>query len=255
VALPDPPRSVVRLAVVDSTQRVAFELAERGAPDGTVVVAGTQTAGRGRRGRSWQDAPGDSLLASIVVRPRLAVPDLPKLSLATSVAVGEALRRVAPLTVRLKWPNDVLVGGRKIAGILLESRIDATPLVVVGVGVNLGQRSFPGALAGVATSVRLETGRALEPEAMLNALLTAFDVWRARLETEGFPPVRERWLDAAETIGRTVEADGRTAVAVDLDADGALVLRDGDGLRRIVAGEVTPVPGGSRAPRATPAGN
>lgn len=238
MAPPDPLRSIVRLPVVDSTQRVAFELAERGAPDGSVVVAATQTAGRGRRGRSWRDAPGESLLASIIVRPRLAVRDLPKLSLATAVAVGEAIEAVGSLRVRLKWPNDVLVGRRKIAGILLESRLAATALVVVGIGINLGQPAFTGDLADVATSVMLETGRVVAPETMLSAVLAAFDAWRGRLESEGFAPVRARWLDVADTIGRSFAADGRPGVAVDLDPDGALVLRDPDGRRRIVAGEV-----------------
>lgn len=230
---------VIRFPVVTSTQAVAFELAARGAADRTVVVAETQTAGRGRRGRSWYDAPGGSLLASIVVRPRLDSRDLPKLSLAMAVAVDEALRTVTALAPRLKWPNDVLAGGRKIAGVLLESRITETPLVVVGVGINLGQRSFPGPLAGTATSVLLETGRVVTTDSMLQALVAAFGAWRTRLETEGFAPVRERWLKVAETIGRMVDAEGGPAVAVDLDADGALVLRDHAGLRRVVAGEVT----------------
>lgn len=230
---------ILRFPVVTSTQAVAFELAANGAADRTVVVAETQTAGRGRRGRNWYDAPGDSLLASIVVRPRLALRDLPKLSLTTAVAVDEALRTATAVAPRLKWPNDVLVGGRKIAGVLLESRIGEPSLVVIGVGINLRQRSFPGALAEVATSVTLETGRAVTAETMLDALLAAFDAWRARLETEGFAPVRDRWLRVAETLGRTVDADGRQAVAVDLDADGALVLRDCAGLHRVVAGEVT----------------
>ena len=210
-----------------------------------MVVAATQTAGRGRRGRRWHDAPGDSLLASIIVRPRLALRDLPKLSLATAVAVGEAIETVGALSVRLKWPNDVLVGRRKIAGILLESRMAATSLVVVGIGINLGQRSFADDLADVATSVTLETGRTVAPETMLSAVLAAFDVWRVRLEMEGFAPVRARWLEVAETIGCSFAADGRAGVAVDLDPDGALVLRDQDGLRRVVAGEVVAMPAGN----------
>jgi BirA family biotin operon repressor/biotin-[acetyl-CoA-carboxylase] ligase len=245
VAPPEPPHSILRLPVVDSTQRVAFELAERGAPDGAVVVAGTQTAGRGRRGRGWHDAPGDCLLTSIVVRPRLHVRDLPQLSLATAVAAREALGRVASLDARLKWPNDVLVGGRKIAGVLLESRTVVAPLVVIGVGINLRQRSFPEALEPVATSVLRETGRAITPETMLDALLASFDAWRGRLEREGFAPVRAAWLAVADTIGRIVEAAGRRGTAVDLDEDGALLVRDAEGLRRVVAGDVVTARGGA----------
>ena len=238
--------ALVRLPVTDSTQRVAFELAERGTPDRTVVVADTQTAGRGRRGRHWADEPNASLLASIVVRPRLALRDLPKLSLATAVAVADALAAITGLAVRLKWPNDLVIGGRKIAGILLECRIATEALVVVGVGVNLGQHRFPHELAGAATSVRLETGRAVERDAMLDAVLVAFDAWRARLEHEGFAPIRERWLALADTIGRRVTVDGRQGVAVDLDGDGALVIRGAAGVQHVVTGEVmrepAPVP-------------
>lgn len=230
---------IVRLPIVDSTQRVAFALAAAGAVDRTVVVADTQTAGRGRRGRQWRDEPGASVLVSIVVRPRLAVGDLPKLSLATAVAVAEAIEAVAGLGARLKWPNDILVHGRKIAGILLESRMDAEPTVVVGIGVNLRQHAFPAELAATATSVRLESGRLIERERMLQALLAAFDVWQAILETQGFAPVRARWLQLAETIGRTVSIDARSGIAVDLDLDGALVFHDPAGrVQRVVAGEL-----------------
>jgi BirA family transcriptional regulator, biotin operon repressor / biotin---[acetyl-CoA-carboxylase] ligase len=223
---------------VGSTQAVAFDLAERGAADGTAVIANTQTAGRGRRGRAWHDEPGESLLLSIVVRPRLAVPDLPKLSLATAVAVAEAIEVTTALAARLKWPNDVLVNGRKVAGILLESRIGDEPVVVAGIGVNLRQREFPRELADAATSLDLEGGRAIEREALLDAVLDAFDRWKARLEREGFAPLRERWLGLADTIGRAVTVGDEGGVAVDLAEDGALVLRRAGRLQRVFAGEV-----------------
>jgi len=245
-------RAIVRLGVVSSTQAVAFELAERGASDGTVVVADTQTAGRGRQGRRWCDEPGDSLLASIVVRPHLRVRDLPKLSLASAVAVAEALGTATGLAVRLKWPNDVLVDGRKLAGILLESRIIAAPIVVVGVGINLRQATFPAALSAIATSVRLAGGRPVEREAMLDALLAAFDAWRERLEREGFAPLRARWLELAETIGRRVTVGEHAGVAVDLDREGALVLDDAGSRHRVVAGELAEhrEPGSEHSPAA-----
>jgi BirA family biotin operon repressor/biotin-[acetyl-CoA-carboxylase] ligase len=230
--------ALVRLGRVESTQAVAFTLAADGAADRTVVVAEAQTAGRGRRGRTWHDEPGASLLASIILRPRLHPARLPMLSLAAGIAVAEALERVTGVAPRLKWPNDVMVDGRKLAGILLESRLGPTPLVVVGVGVNLAQRSFPPALAERATSVRIATGRAIEPDALLGPLLEAVDVWRARLETEGGAPIRERWRVLADTLGRRVSIDGVSGVAVDVDEDGALIVLDGDERRRVVAGEV-----------------
>jgi BirA family transcriptional regulator, biotin operon repressor / biotin---[acetyl-CoA-carboxylase] ligase len=231
-------REIVRVGVVTSTQAVAFEMAEQGAADGAAVVADTQTAGRGRRGRAWHDAAGDSLLVSIVVRPRLNVVDLPKLSLATAVAVAEAIHLTTGLDARLKWPNDVLVNGRKLAGILLESRIVAAPIVVAGVGINLRQRTFPAALAATATSVDLERGRAIGREELLEAVLDALHRWRTRLEREGFARLRARWLALADTIGRAVTVGEHAGVAVDLAEDGALVLRQAGGLRHVIAGEV-----------------
>ena len=238
-APPRPGPPVVRLDTVESTQAVALALAAEGAPDRTVVVADHQTAGRGRRGRAWADAPGASLLASIVVRPRLPLARLAAVSLASAVAVAEALAAAAGLAPRLKWPNDVLVGGRKLAGILVESRLTPAPLLVVGVGVNLHQASFAPPLDARATSVRIETGRSVERDTLLAALLEAFDVWRARLEGEGVGPVRARWLALADTVGRRVTVDGLEGTAVGLDADGALLVDDGAAVRRVMAGEIT----------------
>jgi BirA family biotin operon repressor/biotin-[acetyl-CoA-carboxylase] ligase len=215
---------VVRVGRVESTQSVAFALAAEGAVDRTVVVADSQAAGRGRRGHAWLDEPGASLLVSIVLRPRLETARLPWLSLAAGVAVADALAEIAGLGPRLKWPNDVLVGGRKIAGILLESRLGPAPLVVLGIGVNLMQRTFPPELDGRATSVALETGGDVDREALLGALLEGLD--------------RQRWRDSSETLGRTVRIDGVSGVAVDIDDDGALVVVDGDQRRRVVAGEI-----------------
>ena len=230
--------ALVRLGRVDSTQTVAFALAADGAADRTVVVAQAQTAGRGRHGRLWLDEPGASLLTSIILRPRLEPARLPTLSLAAGVAVVEALERVTGLKPRLKWPNDVLVDGRKLAGILLESRIGPSPLVVLGIGVNLAQRVFPADLAERATSVRLATGRRVDADALLTALLESLDAWRTRLETEGWAPIRERWRALTETLGRRVSIDGVEGVAVDVDEDGALIVAEGDVRRRVVAGEV-----------------
>lgn len=226
---------VVRLATVPSTQAVAFDLARRGAVDRTVVVADHQTAGRGRRGRAWVDEPGASLLASILLRPSLPVARWPLYGFTTAVAVAEALRAATGLDARLKWPNDVLVDGRKIAGVLLESR-GGEPVLVIGVGVNVSQRRFPADLAGLATSVALAGGRPVDREAVLTAVLEAFDHWRARLEQEGFEPVRTRWSELSETLGRRVQVGEASGRAVGLDPDGALVLADGAVLQRVVAG-------------------
>jgi BirA family biotin operon repressor/biotin-[acetyl-CoA-carboxylase] ligase len=227
--------AVIWLHEVDSTQSHVFLLAAEDAPDGTTVVADVQTAGRGRRGRRWRAEPGTSLLVSILVRPRLTASMLPLLSLATAVALAETLADTG-VPARIKWPNDVLARGRKIAGILLESRMGAETIVAVGIGVNLLQRGFDGDLEARATSAYLETGRALERGALLQALLVRFASWRARLENDGFDPVRERWLALNDTIGDAVSIDGVTGLARDLDRAGALLVDDGTTVHRMIAG-------------------
>jgi len=237
---------------VESTQSTAFDLAAQGAVDRTVVVAEHQTAGRGRRGHPWQDEPGANLLCSIIVRSSLPIARRPLLSLVAAVAVAEALAAVAGVDARLKWPNDVLIGDRKVAGILLESKSVATtstppqldPAIepdatIIGIGVNVSQSRFGPELAAVATSLVVEGGRTISHTELLDALLDRFDCWRARLEKEGFAPVRERWLMLADTIGREVRVDGQTGLAVGLDEDGALLLRHAGRTRRVVAGTPT----------------
>ena len=229
---------VIRFDTVDSTQSVAFTLAAEGAPDGTVVVASSQRAGRGRRGRAWLDEPGASLLFSILMRPRLGPSRWPLLSLTTAVAVARALDRVGGVHPSLKWPNDVLVNGRKIAGILLESRLTEHPLVVIGVGINLTQEGFPADLQARATSVRQVTGRLIDPALLLEDMLTEIDVWRTALEVEGFPSIRNAWRALSSTLGAWVRVDEVSGRAVDLDEDGALVIDDGYTRRRVLAGEL-----------------
>jgi len=226
--------SIVRLDTVDSTQRHAAALAAGGAADGTAVVAETQTQGRGRRGRVWQDARGASLLVSVVLRTSLPPARLPMLSIAAGVAVAEALNAVAGLDARLKWPNDVLVGGRKIAGVLLERHGDA---VILGIGINVTRDAIPSELAERATSIADEGGSP-DREALLEKLLLAVGRWRARLEREGFEPVRAQWTAQAGMLGRHVTVDGVAGIALGIDTDGALLVQTDTGPTRVLAGDV-----------------
>src|SRR6185295_4186783 len=221
--------SIVRLDTVDSTQRHAAALAADGAADGTAVVAETQTQGRGRRGRVWQDAPGASLLVSVVLRTSLPPARLPTLSIAAGVAVAEALHAEAGLDARLKWPNDVLVGGRKIAGVLLERRGDA---VILGIGINVTRDAIPSELAERATSIADEGGSP-DREALL-----AIGRWRARLERDGFEPVRAQWMAQTGMLGRPVTVEGVAGTALGIDTDGALLVQTETGPTRVLAGDV-----------------
>ena len=242
-----PPRrighSIHRLGTVASTQAEAAALAAAGAADGTVVTAAHQSAGRGRRGRAWLDVPGESLLMSIVLRPPIPPGRAPQLSLVAAVAVVDALRAAA-IAAAIRWPNDVMVAERKICGVLPEAvttREGALQHVILGIGLNVNQGEFPDSLRNLATSVRLESGRPHAVEDWREALLASLDGWYGAFVEEGLFALRPAWLGRAQSIGRRVRsADGREGIAVDLDADGALLLRvDGGETVRVVAGEVT----------------
>ena len=242
-----PPRAlghtIHRLGEVVSTQGEAARLAADGASEGTVVTATHQSAGRGRRGREWLDAPGESLLVSIVLRPAILPGLAPQLSLVAAVAVVDALGRTG-VTATIRWPNDVMVGERKICGMLPEAvtaRGGPIEHVILGIGLNVNQRDFPASIRTLATSVRIETGRGHDVEEMLEVVLTGLDGWYRRFVAGGLDAVSPAWLGRAQGIGsRARAADGREGVAVGLAADGALLLRTDTGETvRVVAGEVT----------------
>jgi BirA family transcriptional regulator, biotin operon repressor / biotin---[acetyl-CoA-carboxylase] ligase len=234
--------TIHRLGAVASTQGEAARLAAVGASEGTVVTATHQSAGRGRRGREWLDAPGESLLMSIVLRPPILPSLAPQLSLVAAVAVVDALGRTG-VTATIRWPNDVMVGDRKICGILpeaLTTREGTLEHVILGIGLNVNQRDFPASIRTLATSVRIETRREHAVEAMLQTVLAGLEGWCGRFVEGGLDALLPAWLGRAQGIGsRARAADGREGLAVGLAADGALLLRTDDGETvRVVAGEV-----------------
>ncbi len=231
---------------IGSTNDRAKELAEAGAEHGEVVVAEAQTAGRGRRGRPWVSPPRKNLYLSVVLRPDLAPARASELTLVASLAVCDALRQ-AGVEAGIKWPNDVLASGKKIAGILTElaAEADRVHWVVVGVGVNVnaGAEDFPEELRDEATSVLVERGTPAPRALFAAACLTALEDWVDRHAEEGFGVVRDAWRERSVTLGREVlvRTDGReiAGTAVDIDALGALLVRGTAGLERILSGEVT----------------
>ena len=230
---------------LESTSDLAKELAEQGAAHGEVVIAEKQTAGRGRRGRTWSSPAGKNLYLSAVLRPQLPPQRAAELTLVASLAVCDACRQ-AGVDAGIKWPNDVLVGGRKVAGILTELAAvpDLVHWVVVGIGVNLnaGRDDFPEELRDQATSLALERGQPVPRALFAAALLALLEQWLDRHAEEGFEAVRGAWRERSATLGREVRVDldgGEIAgVAEDLDGSGALLVRSGSGLVRVVAGDV-----------------
>lgn len=215
---------------VSSTNDIALELARLGEPEGLVITADSQTEGRGRRGRTWHDEPGQSIIMSAILRPAIPASDMPKLSFVSSLAVAEWLGAECGLGCALKWPNDVLIGNRKLAGILVEL---AGPAAVAGIGVNVNQRRFPDELAETATSLAIETGQSHDVPALTKSLAgSVFAVYETFL-TSGFEGILADWRKYMWGIGTQVEVatEGCSLAGVirGVDPTGALLLEDARG--------------------------
>jgi BirA family biotin operon repressor/biotin-[acetyl-CoA-carboxylase] ligase len=233
---------------VGSTQRIAAEMAEDGAAQGTVVIAELQTAGRGRMGRSWHSPPGMNLYCTTILRPSMPLPEVPRLSLVAGVAAAEALETVAPEIVSLKWPNDIWLKRRKAGGIIAEAVTDSRQrlscvLLGIGINVNLALEDIPEDLRDKATSVRIATGRRCDRIELAAALFNRLNTRYMETEDSGFAAVKPAYERYMALKGRRVAVvDAGTSVegAVNgIDEDGALVLASVNGLTRILTGDVT----------------
>ncbi|GBC77938.1 Bifunctional ligase/repressor BirA [bacterium HR08] len=238
---------VYRYDSVTSTNDVARELAEAGAEEGTTVVAAEQTAGRGRYARRWHSPKGEGLYHSIILRPPVPPSRAPVLSLIAAVALAETLREEYGVAADIKWPNDVMIGGRKVAGILMELEADEDRVryIILGVGVNINQVSFPEEIADVATSVRRETGMIYDPEGFRRRFFARLQQWYEVWRTTGEARVLERYMALSSYVrgqwvnvlcgGRRVQ--GRTC---GLTPAGALLVEtEAGGVEAILTGEVT----------------
>jgi BirA family transcriptional regulator, biotin operon repressor / biotin---[acetyl-CoA-carboxylase] ligase len=234
-------RSIIHLTDIDSTNDDVSRRAAAGAADGLWVRADQQSKGRGRQGRAWVSEPDGNLYCSTLVRPQRDEPPMQQLSFVAALAVFDTL---APYVsqLQLKWPNDVLAGGAKLAGILLESGGTQTaPWLVIGIGINL--RSHPENIERAATNVYAQSGTLFEPGTLINALADHFEAWRAHWRNSGFAPVKEAWLSACHLLGTPLVARvGQAAingVFAGLGDDGALLLQLESGeIRPIYAGDV-----------------
>ena len=233
---PDGLRLIIH-ETLDSTNEEARRLAEKGERGPLWIVARSQTAGRGRRGRHWISEEGN-LFATLLLTPHAEKARWPQLGFAMGLGAAEMLDTYTPASeVKLKWPNDVLVRGRKIAGILLEAHADA---LAIGIGVNL--KSAPDGTEFPAISLERATGNAPDPQSALGLLATGmhacYEVWRE----QGFQPLKRAWLARAYGLGRPMTArlaSGElNGVFEDLDDEGALLLRMAGGRKRVTAADV-----------------
>ncbi len=236
---------------IDSTNRYLLDEAATGASEGLVAVANHQTSGRGRLGRRWESEPGASLLVSVLLRPSAPPLELPSerlhlVTAACSMAACDAVGQVAGFRPGVKWPNDLMADGRKLAGVLAESRVVAAAVdaLVVGVGLNVAQESFPAELSQIATSCNQVAGRQVARADLLVAFLIALDRRYARLaQLSGLADTLSEYRGACVTIGRPVRAEladhSITGVAVEIDDDGRLVVETSPGAHTVVtAGDV-----------------
>lgn len=236
------------LKMTVSTNADAFRLAEEGAVEGTVVLADSQSCGKGRRGRLWASPAGVNLYCSVVLRPAIMPHEAPQLTFLSAVAVAKAIELTTKLVPEIKWPNDLLISGKKVAGLLNEmsAETDGINFVILGIGVNLNMTSdqFPEDLRHPATSLLLEAGAQVDRSRFASTMLNELDRLYSDFLLHGFVPIREEWQRRCNANGRQVLVnDSGTGCTggrfIGIDADGAMLLRSADDiLHRITCGDV-----------------
>ncbi|HWO41949.1 MAG TPA: biotin--[acetyl-CoA-carboxylase] ligase [Candidatus Eisenbacteria bacterium] len=242
-------RKIHYFPLIDSTNSCARRLAEDGAADGDVVIAESQSHGRGRLGRAWISPPSLNLYLSAVLRPALPASAAPQLTLMAAVALADTVALFCDTEPSIKWPNDVLLEGKKIAGVLAESSCAAERIefVILGIGVNLNYPAelMPEAIRDRATSLMIVRGQPVEREAFLRRLIQDLDRCYGELEEKGFGAIAQRWDARFNLKGKKIrvamEDETLVGTAVGIDPEGALVVLDSGGAsRRVFAGDVTP---------------
>lgn len=236
------------LKQTSSTNVDAFQLAEDGAPEGTVVLADSQSGGKGRRGRLWVSPAGVNLYCSVILRPAIMPYEAPQLTFLSAVAVARAIELTTGLVPEIKWPNDILISGKKVAGLLNEmsAETDGVNFVILGIGVNLNMTAelFPADLRQPATSLLLESGVPVDRSRFSSAMLNELDRLYSDFQSNGFGPVREEWQRRCSASGKRVHvSDSGTECAeghfIGIDSQGALLLRsDDETVHRITCGDV-----------------
>ena len=241
-------RDVRVFSETGSTNDIIEKLARDGAKEGVVVFAESQSRGRGRMGRKWESPSGKGLWFSLLLRPEMHPLAATRITVAAATALSRSIRRFSGVKVQIKWPNDLLVDGRKLVGILTEmsAELDCVRYVILGIGVdvNIAEEELPEELRAIATSVRIESGNEIDRPGLAAAILRELDAEYSRLNRDGFKSIAEDWESQCVTLGRNVTIDiGERRIegrAESLDEDGALMVRTRFGqLERIIGGDVS----------------
>lgn len=240
-------REVYSYESIGSTNETAHRMAESGAPEGTIILSDRQTKGRGRLGRSWHSPAGMGLYFSLILRPRISLGKVPALSLVAALSVCRVGHQLLGLDVMIKWPNDCLINGRKLAGILVEvsAELDRIDYSILGIGININHRKkdFPSNLRSKATSLAIETERRVDRLKFLQNFLYEFEKSYGNFTTYGLRFIGRELVERSSVINRKITVRvGRKKIsgtAVGLDENGALRLQTREGVRVISAGEVS----------------
>jgi len=238
-------KDIVHVLETDSTNVLIKEQADRGAPEGLVVLSEGQKKGRGRRGRTWFSPHFENIYLSFLLRPIIPLVESARLTLLTAVVAAETLRASTGLQVTIKWPNDIMYGEKKLGGILAEIRaeMDLVDYVAVGIGINVNTEHFGDKLQKEATSIFLETGEAFSRSDLITEFLNRFETAYSRFLETGFAGVRKKWKALSSMVGRQVQADLPAGICcgevMDIDDEGALLIRDDKRhIHRITFGDV-----------------
>ena len=232
---------------VDSTNLTAMDLAQQGAVEGTVVLADQQLRGRGRGKRSWHSPAGVGIYCSIVLRPRIAPSMAQFITLMTAVSTVKAIALKTGLSTRVKWPNDILINNKKVAGILLESKVSGSKMeyAVIGLGINVNHAStdLPEEIRSAASSLFIELGESVDQNSLIVQIFAEVEELYGRLQREDFPMILEQWRNYSSTLGQQVRIWQKERVtegiALDVTMEGGLVVRVGSGEQVVVyAGDV-----------------
>jgi len=231
-----------------STNDVAFSLGVGGASEGTVIIADSQNKGKGRMQRIWHSPPGTNIYTSVILRPKIRLSKASQIPITAGVAVAETLSKYCPDKVHLKWPNDVLIGGKKVCGILAQIKMseNAIDFIVLGIGinVNMSREQIPHDIKDIATSLSIETGREISRQELIISLYENLAKCYKQLVQKGFRPIKEKWLSLTLMTGQMIQVmfknEKMEGKAAGIDDDGSLILLTNENKKvKVSAGDVT----------------